>query len=109
MRATKDTIPRAHRALWNGLNEFARECGGWTTSEPGTFPLRFECQMGSSLPEGLRQLGHSIYHLGTHERIIPQTIVEVRGTKTFTNRQMAPGIVDVWELSIIRNSNVAVS
>jgi hypothetical protein len=95
-------ISKAERALWNGINDFARELGGWTTSEPGVFPLRLECQIGSSLPEVLQELGHSVRHLGTHERLMPTTeiVAEAGSTRKVVRQQVAPGVAAVYELSL---------
>src|SRR5713226_4842208 len=71
-------ITKVQRDLWFELNTTIRECGGWTVSQPDVWPLRFEVQVGSDLPEILKALGHSVRYLGTHERLMPvvETITE---------------------------------
>jgi hypothetical protein len=94
-------ITKEQRALWADLNDEIRELGGWTISEPSVFPLRFESEMTSQLPEVLRQCGHLVRPLGTHERLLPSTIRETRGSKTFVNQQVVPGIATVFEISLV--------
>jgi hypothetical protein len=102
MRSNRSVFqPEPQRILWEDLNTTIRECGAWTTTEKGVFPLRFECEPSSQLPDALRQCGHGVRFLGTHERHLPQTITEVRGNKTVVNQQVAPGVVEVHELSLM--------
>jgi hypothetical protein len=100
-KSKEPPITKAQRALWHELNTIIRECGGWTTSQPDTYPLRFECEMDSPLPAALQAISHTVRRLGSHERLMPQTIVETRGNRTVVNQQIAPGTVEVHELSIL--------
>lgn len=62
-------ITKQQRRLWADCNDILIECGGWSVSQPDTWPMRFEASASSSVVEVLRDLGHSIRFLGTHERI----------------------------------------
>jgi hypothetical protein len=107
MRTKEPPISKAQRALWSGLNDFARELGGWIESRPDVFPLRFECQPGSTLAEALRDFGHKVRHLGSHERLLPSTVTETRGRRTIVNQNIVPGTVEVYELSLVKQSDAA--
>ena len=62
-------ISREQRNLWRKLNEYIRQEGGWTVSQPDSSPIRFEAALNSELPELLRQAGHRVIDYGRHERL----------------------------------------
>jgi hypothetical protein len=92
--------PPVDRKLWRRMNEFITEAGGWVVSLPDTKSVRFECPLGSELPELLRQAGHRVFDYGTHERLMPSTISERRGLRTIITQVVAPGTVAVWQLDL---------
>jgi hypothetical protein len=94
------SLSREQQKLWTHLNEFIREGGGWIISLPTTLQIRLETILGSSLPEDLKEAGYNIHHIGRHERLMPSTITEHRGTKTFTTQIVAPGVADVWQFDL---------
>jgi hypothetical protein len=61
--------------------------------------------MESPLPAFLEEVGHSVRHLGSHERLMPttETIAEHGSTKKITTRQqVGVGVAAVYELSLSR-------
>jgi hypothetical protein len=104
LRPKPPQITKAQRNLWAEINDTIRECGAWTISQPDVFPIRFECPVDSQAPLCLDQEKFgSIRHIGTHERLMPTTTIEYRGTHKVTTQQMAPGVAAVYELSLIGN------
>jgi hypothetical protein len=99
-------VSREQRQLWQEINDTIRECGGWSVSEPGIFPIRFECEIESRLPELLVDLGHSLRRLGTHERLMPVVITEGSGNTKITSQHVEPGIAAVFELSLIKKPDL---
>jgi hypothetical protein len=91
----------AQKKLWGRLNEFITDNGGWIVSEPAVLTIRFEYPLNdSNLPDLLREAGHNVRHLGTHERLIPSTVCEQRGTKTFNSQSVVPGVVNVFQFDL---------
>jgi hypothetical protein len=90
----------ALRLLWDRVNRFVQQEGGWLTSLPATNPIRLECQIDSPLPDLLRAANHEIRFIGSHERLMASVVTEHRGNKTFTNQVVAPGICHVWEINL---------
>jgi hypothetical protein len=101
-RSKPQALSRKQREFWQRLNEYIREGGGWTVSQPDTSPLRFECEQGSDLPDLLRQAGHDARFLGTHERLMPQSevVTEHASRKKVTRQHVAPGIAGVYQLDL---------
>jgi len=89
------------RQLWSDLNTCIRESGAWIVSQPDINPLRFEAPLDSTLPESLRQAGHQVRAIGTHERLMPSVMVERGGNKTFTSQSVGVGVVNVFELLMV--------
>jgi hypothetical protein len=78
------------RKLWAELNTTIRECGGWSVSQPDTFPLKFECRIiETELPFLLSRLG---YHVASRGRRTIDTITE--------HQQVGVGTVSVYELHL---------
>jgi len=92
--------PAVNPKLWSKMNAYIRQEQGWTVSQPDTNPVRFECKLDSELPALLIEAGHSVRGLGTHERLLPSTLVEQRGTATFTTQSVAPGVVNVYSFDL---------
>jgi hypothetical protein len=79
------------RKLWAELNTTIRECGGWSVSQPDTFPLKFECRIiETELPFLLSRLGYHVAYVGEEERLIPIT----------EHQQVGVGTVSVYELHL---------
>lgn len=53
------------------INRFISERLGWLTSIRGDPEVRFECLLGSTLPDDLREGGHDVRETGEGERILP--------------------------------------
>lgn len=77
------------RERWADWNATILDCGGWPVSRPDIWPIRFEVQDDSALPEQLEQLGHNIKHIGFSERLLPTA-----------NQSLAPQQVAVFELKL---------
>jgi hypothetical protein len=102
-RQKSPVLSREQRQLWREINDIVREGGGWVVSQVETFPSRVEIPMeNSELPELLEAMGYSVRYLGSHERLLPCTIVETRGTRRIATTSVAPGVVSVFELSLIK-------
>ena len=56
------------RAFWDELHAEIRKGGGVITSIPVVSPVWFECSIGSSLPDTLRQYGFPVQNLGPTEK-----------------------------------------
>jgi hypothetical protein len=93
---------RQQRVIWQKLNDYIRQDGGWTVSQPDVSPIRFECQMDSELPNQLREAGHTVRSLGTHERLVPLTETrKLNDTNTtVTTQQVGVGTVGVWQFDL---------
>jgi hypothetical protein len=74
------------RQIWRKWNDYIRQEGGWTSAEPNTSPVQFQCEMNSELPELLREAGYDVRHLGTHERLLP----------VGPGQGIGVGTVDIW-------------
>ena len=88
------------RLLWDRLNRFVQQEGGWLTSQRDTNPLRMECQTDSPLPDLLKAANHEIRFLGVHERLMPTTIEERRGNRTVTTTTVGVGTCHVWQIEL---------
>jgi hypothetical protein len=93
-------ISREQRNLWRKLNEYIRQEGGWTVSQPDCSPIRFESALDSELPELLRQAGHRVIDYGRHERLLPTVVTETRGSTKISRQQVGVGIVGVWQFDL---------
>jgi hypothetical protein len=102
MRPKPKSPSREQRNLWSKLNKYIMQEGGWIVSQPDVSPIRLECQMDSKLPDLLSEAGHTVRHLGTHERLIP--ITETRKLNdtntTVTTQQVGVGVVGVWQFDL---------
>src|SRR5260221_12116868 len=100
----RPTMPRKRaavdRKLWQRMNEYIRQEGGWIVSLPDTRTIRFECQTDSTLPDLLRAANHDPRFLGIHERLLPTTITERRGLRTIASQGVSPGIVNVFTFDL---------
>ena len=58
--------------------------------------------MDSKLPDLLSEAGHTVRHLGTHERLVP--ITETRKLNaintTVTTQHVGVGVVNVWQFEL---------
>jgi len=95
-------LSRERRQLWQRLNKFIRQEGGWTVSQPEISPIRFEAPLDSNLPALLREAGHRVIDYGTHERLMPltETRKEHGGNTTVTSQQVGVGVVRVWQFDL---------
>jgi hypothetical protein len=59
----------SRKELFAGLNKFVTERSGFLTSVPGEREVTMECLEGSTLPDGVRQLGYTVVADGEGERI----------------------------------------
>src|SRR5258708_11650385 len=89
------------RQLWQDLNSFIRQEGGWLITQPDINPVRFECQPDSNLPTLLREAGHRLFEMGSHERLVPSVLYEQRGNRRIATTSVSPGIVSVWQLELV--------
>ena len=70
------TLQAKRQKLWDALNEYVREGGGWITSVPGLSEIRIEVPQGSALPSKLMALGYDVRHCGSGTRLTPGGTVE---------------------------------
>ena len=98
--AKPQAFTKQQHILWTELNTTIRECAGAVVSLPDTSPIRFECEQGSDLPWHLSRCGYDVRSMGLNERLMPSTIVEHRGTKSFTTQGIVPKMVGVFELEL---------
>jgi hypothetical protein len=97
MRPKPKALDQKQREMWDRVNKYIMQEGGWIVSLPDTKTIRFESPIGSELPELLRQAGHRVFDYGTHERLMPIT---ERIGRTKTVEHVAPGVVGVWQLEL---------
>jgi len=93
-------LNQKQRAFWRDLNEFIRLAGGFIVSQPDISPIRFECQPDSTLPTLLREAGHRLLEMGSHQRLVPSVLYEQRGRHRIATTSVSPGIVSVWQLEL---------
>jgi hypothetical protein len=88
--------------MWDKLNKYIMQEGGWTVSQPDTSPIRFECALDSTLPNLLQAAGHQVRACGTHERLTPvtETMAEHGRTNKIDRQQVGVGIVGVWQFDL---------
>lgn len=107
-KSKEPPITRVQRQLWADLNDEIRKCGAWVVSQPDVFPVRFECEMGSPLPALLEEVGHSVRHLGIHERLmVKNEQLKDHSDRTVSRQHVAPGVAAVYELSLIMKAEKA--
>lgn len=93
-------VEERHR-LWGAIHAHVRNGGGSINSQPGLFPIGLECSLESELPERLRGMGYKVVSCGTAERLLPKAeIVHLNAKVSVTREQLAPSVVEVWELSL---------
>jgi hypothetical protein len=92
----------AQRKLWQRLNDYIRQEGGWTVSEPNVSPIRFECPLDSQLPSLLIEAGHRVISYGRHERLTPvsETRKQSGGNTVVTTQQVGFGVAGVWQFDL---------
>jgi hypothetical protein len=76
------------RKLWDTINKFIRQEGGWVTSVPGVSVMRIEVTQGSSLPAKLIELGFDPRHVGVSTKLISGGTIETV-TEHGTGRKVA--------------------
>jgi hypothetical protein len=88
--------------MWDKLNKYIKQEGGWIVSQPDVSPVRFECPMESELPALLKEAGHRVIPFGTHERLMPvtETMAEHGRTNKIDRQQVGVGIVRVWQFDL---------
>ncbi len=62
-------ITQERRRLWNALNKYITDQGGFVVSPPFASPLRIEIMPGSPLPARLRELGYTPGHAESITRV----------------------------------------
>jgi hypothetical protein len=75
-RANPDQQLADRKKLFQGINAYVTERGGWLVSVPGAPEVTMECLPDSALPNDLRALGYDVREIGDGERILPHRIVE---------------------------------
>jgi hypothetical protein len=100
---TKDAISQRQKALWEGLDRFIREHGGWVTSiKDVVSPIRFECRAASELPSELRRLGYDVTSAGIGERSLPiiETMSQHGRNKKIQREQIGLVPVEIFEFNL---------
>lgn len=59
------------------LAEFVQSQGAHVVSVPGTFPMRVEAPLNSTLPAALAAFGYDVSHCGQTTRLEPGGTVEI--------------------------------
>jgi hypothetical protein len=82
-RQEKTDLVKQRTELWDAVNAFVTQQGGWVTSPPGTKRLRVEIQQDSALPARLLELGYSVRSAGIGTRItsgkfMPVEVIEIK-------------------------------
>jgi hypothetical protein len=75
-RPNPDQALADRKALFERINAFVTERGGWLVSIRGAVEMRFEALPGSPLPDQLAALGHIVVPTGTTERILPHAVAQ---------------------------------
>jgi hypothetical protein len=93
-------LNKKQRNEWDELNVTIRECGGRTTTKPQEYPIQFECDPKSRLPNALGAT-YEIVGIGIEEKLWPfvEVIME-NGTQKRTITHVRPTAVAVWELRL---------
>jgi len=61
---------------FDALNTWVQARGGWVVSIPGDPEVRIEVLEGSSVPDGLREMGYDIKSMGAAERMVHMAVEE---------------------------------
>ena len=77
-----DHLLEQRTKLWEALNAFISQQGGWVVSPPGSKSLRVEIQQKSVLPAQLLELGYAVRSAGIGTRItsgkfLPVDVIEI--------------------------------
>ena len=94
---------RQKTELWEAINNFISQNGGWLVSPFGSDRLRVEIPRGSSLAAKLAEAGFEPRHIGTGTRITPNAITETIDANTKQQRTLTHGgivPVDILEISL---------
>ncbi|SRR5579871_1212832 len=75
-RLSPQEMIEKRKRLFDGLNKFVMDGGGWITSIQGAAEVTMETLQGSTLPDELHELGYDLTELAPGQRIIAGTIVE---------------------------------
>jgi hypothetical protein len=94
------TVQAKRQKLWDAVNEYVRESGGWITSVPGVSLIRIEAPQGSALPSKLTALGYTVVHCGSGTRLTPSGTVETIGTRSAPIIRHHAGFVPIEILEI---------
>jgi hypothetical protein len=88
--------------LWDAMQEYVRESGGWITSVPGVMKLRIEVPQGSPLPAKLIELGYAVSHCGSGTRLAPSGTVEIThsGNKPVVRHHAGFVPIDILEIAL---------
>ena len=71
------SLTEQRRKLWETLNSFIGQEGGWVVSPPGEKHLRVEIPRKSALPSRLLELGYAVRAAGVGTRITPSGFMPV--------------------------------
>ena len=78
--STAEATKRRRNQLWDNLNRYIRECGGFVVSAPGHSLLRVEVAPNSGPAKTLMDAGYSV-SLG-------ERVTRIGGPETFTTRDI---------------------
>jgi hypothetical protein len=62
-------ITAKQRSLWEAVNAFIRHNGGWTVSQPHSWPIQMQCAFACELPAKLAVLGYDVASTGSITRV----------------------------------------
>jgi hypothetical protein len=94
---------RRRNELWQALNAFIAQQGGWVVSLPNAARMRIEMCQGSNLVSKLIEYGYSPTHCGTGTRITPTGTKETiasRGSKQTARLHDGFMPVDIIEITL---------
>lgn len=78
-KALPASVIEKRMRLFNAINEYCLQLGGWVVSVPGQRSIRIECRKDSEIPAKLISAGHDVRHVGSHIRIDGGKFLPVAG------------------------------
>jgi hypothetical protein len=97
--AEKAKITQQRRDLWDAINSFVTERGGFIVSVKYASPMRMECDPESKLPEKLREADHDPVFLQQETRL-GAPISTREGWRTNLNNGYSFHVRNVYELRL---------
>ena len=95
----KAKLDQHRRDLWNAINQFVSERGGFVTSVQYTSPIRIEVPPDSELPAKLKELGYDPIYCEQATRI-GAPVSSQRGRWVNYNSAYSFHVRDVYELRL---------